>query len=221
MNTHNTVKKLLDIENTLKVNLSELNIKKLPKIIAVSKTFKMEKILPLIEHGHLDFGENKVQEAVDKWTDTKKKNPEIQLHMIGRLQTNKVKFAVQLFDYIHSVDSQKLAKKIADEQSKINKKVKIFLQVNIGDENQKSGINKNDVKKLVSYCKEINLDLIGLMCIPPVNINPKDHFEEMNKMNTDFGFTELSMGMSSDYLIAAKNLSTYLRVGSSIFGQRS
>ena len=221
MNTHNTVKKLLDIENTLKVNLSELNIKKLPKIIAVSKTFKMEKILPLIEHGHLDFGENKVQEAVDKWTDIKKKNPEIKLHMIGRLQTNKVKFAVQLFDYIHSVDSQKLAKKIADEQSKINKKVKIFLQVNIGDENQKSGINKNDIKKLVSYCKEINLDLIGLMCIPPVNINPKDHFEEMNKMNKDFGFTELSMGMSSDYLIAAKNLSTYLRVGSSIFGQRS
>ena len=221
MNTHNTVKKLLDIENTLKVNLSELNIKKLPKIIAVSKTFKMEKILPLIEHGHLDFGENKVQEAVDKWTDTKKKNPEIKLHMIGRLQTNKVKFAVQLFDYIHSVDSQKLAKKIADEQSKINKKVKIFLQVNIGDENQKSGINKNDVKKLVSYCKEINLDLIGLMCIPPVNINPKDYFEEMNKMNKDLGFTELSMGMSSDYLIAAKHLSTYLRVGSSIFGQRS
>jgi len=181
----------------------------------------MEKILPLIEHGHLDFGENKVQEAVDKWTDPKKKNPDIKLHMIGKLQTNKVKFAVQLFDYIHSVDSQKLAKKIADEQLKINKKIKIFLQVNIGDENQKSGINKNDLNKLVSYCKEINLDLIGLMCIPPVNINPKDYFEEMNKMNKDLGFTELSMGMSSDYLIAAKHLSTYIRVGSSIFGQRS
>ncbi len=218
---HNTVKNLLDIENILKVNLSELNINKLPKIIAVSKTFKMEKILPLIEHGHLDFGENKVQEAVEKWTDTKKKNPEIKLHMIGRLQTNKVKFAVQLFDYIHSVDSQKLAKKIADEQSKINKKIKIFLQVNIGDENQKSGINKNDLNKLVSYCKEINLDLIGLMCIPPVNIDPKDYFEEMNKINEDLGFTELSMGMSSDYITAAKHLSTYIRVGSSIFGQRS
>ncbi len=218
---HNSVKNLLDIENILKVNLSELNINKIPKIIAVSKTFKMEKILPLIEHGHLDFGENKVQEAVDKWTDPKKKNPDIKLHMIGKLQTNKVKFAVQLFDYIHSVDSQKLAKKIADEQLKINKKIKIFLQVNIGDENQKSGINKNDLNKLVSYCKEINLDLIGLMCIPPVNINPKDYFEEMNKMNKDLGFTELSMGMSSDYLIAAKHLSTYIRVGSSIFGQRS
>tara|TARA_Y100000992_G_scaffold278569_1_gene224220 strand:+ start:944 stop:1609 length:666 start_codon:yes stop_codon:yes gene_type:complete len=221
MNMHNSVKNLLDIENILKVNLSELNINKIPKIIAVSKTFKMEKILPLIEHGHLDFGENKVQEAVDKWTDPKKKNPDIKLHMIGKLQTNKVKFAVQLFDYIHSVDSQKLAKKIADEQLKINKKIKIFLQVNIGDENQKSGINKNDLNKLVSYCKEINLDLIGLMCIPPVNINPKDYFEEMNKMNKDLGFTELSMGMSSDYLIAAKHLSTYIRVGSSIFGQRS
>ena len=221
MNTHNTVKKLLDIENTLKVNLSELNIKKLPKIIAVSKTFKMEKILPLIEHGHLDFGENKVQEAVDKWTDTKKKNPEIKLHMIGRLQTNKVKFAVQLFDYIHSVDSQKLAKKIADEQSKINKKIKIFLQVNIGDESQKSGINKTEVKQLVNFSKEMDLDVIGLMCIPPANIDPDNYFKEMNKLNSDMGFTELSMGMSSDFLVAVKNLSTYVRIGSSIFGQRA
>ena len=218
---HNTVKNLLDIQDNIKNYLNKLNINNNPKIVAVSKTFEINKILPLIEYGHIDFGENKVQEAVEKWTEIKKTHPKIKLHMIGRLQTNKVKFAVQLFDYIHSVDSQKLAKKIADEQSKINKKVKIFLQVNIGDENQKSGIDKNDVKKLVSYCKEINLDLIGLMCIPPVNINPEDHFEEMNKMNTDFGFTELSMGMSSDYLIAAKHLSTYLRVGSSIFGQRS
>ena len=220
MNTHNIVKNLLDIKNILKVNLSELNINKIPKIIAVSKTFQMEKILPLIEHGHLDYGENKVQEAVDKWTDIKKEKPEIKLHMIGRLQTNKVKFAVKLFDYIHSVDSQKLAKKIADEQSKINKKIKIFLQVNIGDENQKSGINKNDINKLVSYCKEINLDLIGLMCIPPVGINPQDYFKEMKKMNKDLGLSELSMGMSSDYLLAAKHLSTYIRIGSSIFGQR-
>ena len=141
--------------------------------------------------------------------------------MIGKLQTNKVKFAVQIFDYIHSVDSEKLAKKIADEQNKINKKIKIFLQVNIGDENQKSGINKNDLGQLVSYCKEIGLDLIGLMCIPPINIDPEIYFEEMNKLNKDLGFKELSMGMSSDYLIAAKNLSTYVRVGSSIFGQRS
>ena len=141
--------------------------------------------------------------------------------MIGKLQTNKVKFVVKLFDYIHSVDSKKLAKKIADEQNKVGKKVKIFLQVNIGNENQKSGINKDDVKNLALYCKEIGLDLIGLMCIPPVNIDPESYFEEMNKLNDDLGFVELSMGMSSDYLIAVKNLATYVRVGSSIFGQRS
>jgi pyridoxal phosphate enzyme (YggS family) len=141
--------------------------------------------------------------------------------MIGKLQTNKVKLAVQIFDYIHSVDSIKLAKKIADEQNKINKQIKIFLQVNIGDENQKSGINKNDVTQLVSYCKEIGLDLIGLMCIPPVNINPEGYFEEMNKLNKTLNLTELSMGMSSDFLVAAKHFSTYVRIGSSIFGQRS
>tara|TARA_Y100001935_G_C16930162_1_gene325043 strand:- start:127 stop:552 length:426 start_codon:yes stop_codon:yes gene_type:complete len=141
--------------------------------------------------------------------------------MIGKLQTNKVKFAVQIFDYIHSVDSEKLAKKIADEQDKINKKIKIFLQINIGDENQKSGINKNEVNQLVSYCKRIGLDLIGLMCIPPMNVNSDFYFEEMNKLNRDMGFKELSMGMSSDFLSATKNLSTYLRIGSNIFGQRS
>ena len=141
--------------------------------------------------------------------------------MIGKLQTNKVKFAVKLFDYIHSVDSEKLAKKIAEEQNKLNKKIKIFLQVNIGEENQKSGINKNDVRHLVSYCKEIGLDLIGLMCIPPMNIDPENYFKEMNILNKSLGFSELSMGMSSDFLLAAKYLSTYVRVGSSIFGQRS
>ena len=177
--------------------------------------------MPLIDHGHIDFGENKVQEAVEKWTEVKKINPKIQLHMIGKLQTNKVKFAVKLFDYIHSVDSEKLAKKIADEQNKINKNIKIFLQVNIGDENQKSGINKNDLKQLVSYCKEINLDLIGLMCIPPANTNPDFYFDEMKDLNKAFGLGELSMGMSSDFLIAAKYQSTFIRVGSSIFGQRS
>ena len=217
---HNTVKNLLDIENNIKPYLNELSINNSPKIIAVSKTFEINKILPLIEYGHINFGENKVQEAVEKWTEIKKTNPKIKLHMIGKLQTNKVKFAVQLFDYIHSVDSKKLAKKIADEQNKINKKTKIFLQVNIGDENQKSGINKTEVNQLVSYCKDIGLDLIGLMCIPPVNIDPEGHFEIMNMLNKDLGFTELSMGMSSDYLKAIKNFSTYVRIGSSIFGQR-
>ena len=217
---HNVVKNLLDIENNIKLHLSESNINQHPKIIAVSKTFKIDKILPLIEYGHLHYGENKVQEAIEKWTEIKKNNSKIQLHMIGKLQTNKVKFAVQLFDYIHSVDNRKLAKKIADEQFKINKKIKIFLQVNIGNEDQKSGINKNEINPLVFYCNEIGLDVIGLMCIPPMNINPEYYFEEMKKLNRNLGFNELSMGMSSDFLVAARHLSTYVRIGSSIFGQR-
>ena len=218
---HNTVKNLLDIENNINTYLNKLNINKKPKIIAVSKTFKIDKILPLIEYGHLDYGENKVQEAIEKWADFKRINSKIRLHMIGKLQTNKVKFAVQIFDYIHSVDSEKLAKKIADEQNKINKKIKIFMQVNIGDEDQKSGINKSNISHLTSYCREIGLDLIGLMCIPPANIDPEIYFDEMNKLNKLSGFKELSMGMSSDFLTAVKHSSTYVRIGSSIFGQRS
>ena len=140
--------------------------------------------------------------------------------MIGKLQTNKVKFAVPLFDYIHSVDSEKLAKKIADEQNKINKKIKIFLQVNIGNENQKSGIDKDNLNQLISYCKKIGLDLVGLMCIPPANIDPESYFDEMQKINKSQGFAELSMGMSSDFLKAAEYSSTYIRIGSKIFGQR-
>ena len=217
---HNTVKNLLDIDNNIKDYLDKLHINNEPKIVAVSKTFKIDKILPLIEYGHMHYGENKVQEAVEKWTDIKKKNSQIKLHMIGKLQTNKVKFAVQIFDYIHSVDSEKLVKKISDEQNKINKKIKIFLQVNIGDESQKSGINKTEVKQLVNFSKEMDLDVIGLMCIPPASIDPDNYFKEMNKLNSDMGFTELSMGMSSDFLVAVKNLSTYVRIGSSIFGQR-
>ena len=217
---HNSVKNLLNIENNINTYLNELNINNNSKIIAVSKTFKINKILPLIEYGHNDYGENKVQEAIEKWTEIKKINSNIKLHMIGKLQKNKVKFAVQIFDYIHSVDSEKLAKKIADEQNKINKKIKIFLQVNIGDENQKSGATKNNLSQLVNYCKEIGLDLIGLMCIPPVNIDPENYFDEMNILNRTLGFNELSMGMSSDFLLAAKHSSTYLRIGSSIFGKR-
>ena len=217
---HNIVKNLVNIENNIKLHLDEHNINNYPKIIAVSKTFKIEKILPLIDYGHLDFGENKVQEALEKWTEIKKSNSEIKLHMIGKLQTNKVKFAVKLFDYIHSVDSEKLAKKISDEQNKINKKIKILLQVNIGDEDQKSGINKKDTEKLVSYCREIGLDLVGLMCIPPVGDDVEAYFQEMKTLNKNFGLKELSMGMSSDYLIAAKHLSTFVRIGTSVFGSR-
>ena len=200
--------------------LDEHKIDKLPKIIAVSKTFKIEKILPLINHGHKDFGENKVQEAIDKWTEIKLSSPNIRLHLIGKLQTNKVKFAVKIFDYIHSVDSKKLAKKISDEQNKTNKKIKIFVQVNIGQEDQKSGINENELNSLISYCSEINLDVVGLMCIPPMNEDSGIYFEKMKKLNEENNFRELSMGMSSDYLKAAINNASYLRIGSSIFGER-
>ena len=177
--------------------------------------------MPLIEHGHLEYGENKVQEAISKWTDIKLANPNIKLHLIGKLQTNKVKFALKIFDFIHSVDSKKLAKKIADEELKQDKKIKIFLQVNIGEEEQKSGINKNHLQDFYSYCKNLNLDILGLMCIPPVEQNSKFFFEEMELMSKKFNLLELSMGMSVDYIEAAKNSATYLRIGSNIFGKRS
>ena len=190
------------------------------KIIAVSKTFSIDQILPLIKHGHLHYGENKVQEAINKWSDVKLEYSDIKLHLIGKLQSNKTKLAVKLFDYIHSVDSEKIAKKIANEELKQNKKVKIFIQVNIGDENQKSGITKKNLNEFYSYCKELELDIIGLMCIPPANIDPKFFFQEMKLLTKKLDLPELSMGMSSDYIEAAKNSATYLRIGSKIFGNR-
>ena len=216
----NSVKNLLEIENIIKSNLRDLNSQNNSKIIAVSKTFNLDKIMPLINHGHKNFGENKVQEAVEKWTEIKKKNPNIKLHMIGKLQTNKVKFAVKLFDYIHSVDSQKLANKISEEEKKVNKKINIFIQVNIGEEVQKSGINQDEVYDLVNYCKNLNLNVIGLMCIPPQGKEPGIYFEKVSLLNKKFGFSELSMGMSSDYMKAIQYNATYLRIGSSIFGKR-
>ena len=177
--------------------------------------------MPLIEHGHLEYGENKVQEAIIKWTDIKLANPNIKLHLIGKLQTNKVKFAIKLFDYIHSVDTKKLAKKIADEELKQNKKIKIFLQVNIGNEEQKSGINKDYLNDLYLYCKNLNLDIVGLMCIPPAEAKSEIFFKEMALLNKKLDLKELSMGMSSDYIEAAKNSATYIRIGSNIFGKRS
>ena len=181
----------------------------------------MDKINPLIESGHLDFGENKVQEALDKWSDIKLKNNNIKLHLIGKLQTNKVKHAVKIFDYIHSVDNEKLAKKIADELNKNQRNIKIFLQVNIGQENQKSGVDVDNLENLFLYCKKINLEVIGLMCIPPIGVDSKAYFKKMRDLNNNLMLKDLSMGMSSDYLNAIKNLATYVRIGSKIFGERS
>ena len=217
---HNTVKNLIYIEDFIKSKVNDLNNNKLPKIIAVSKTFPIENVLPLIEYGHLDYGENKVQEAIDKWTEIKDKNTNIKLHLIGRLKTNKVKFALKIFDYIHSLDSEKLATKIADEQIKQDRKPKIFIQVNIGNENQKSGINKERLVDFYKFCKNLNLDIIGTMCIPPNDKNAENYFFEMNKINQDLSFENLSMGMSGDYLEAIKNNATYVRIGSKIFGSR-
>src|SRR6056300_747827 len=218
---HDSVQKYKDIISAIDRKIEEQKLNKIPKVIAVSKTFKLEKILPLIEYGHLDYGENKVQEAIDKWSSIKLKNQNIRLHLIGRLQTNKVKNAIKIFDYIHSLDSMKLAKKIADEQDKQNKKIKLFIQVNIGDEQQKSGVNKNQIKDLIDFSKKLDLNVIGLMCIPPINEKPEKYFKEIKFLNKEFNLEEISMGMSSDYLKAVENSSTYLRIGSSIFGNRA
>ena len=196
-------------------------INNLPTVIAVSKTHSMANILPLINYGHLDYGENKVQEAIDKWTEIKSKNKDIKLHLIGPLQTNKVKFVVKFFDYIHSVDREKLAIKIADEQIKQGKKIKIFIQINIANEEQKSGVKKENVSTFFNFCKELNLDVIGTMCIPPKEGNPQDYFLEMNKINKELNLPDLSMGMSEDYLEATKHNATFLRIGSKIFGPRN
>ena len=190
-------------------------------IIAVSKTFSIDVIKPLIEHGHLHYGENKVQEAVIKWTEIKKTKEDLKLHMIGKLQSNKVKYVVPLFDYIHSLDNLKLAEKISSEQKKINRRLKIFIQVNIGDEDQKNGIHKNQVSQFFKKCiNDFNLDIIGLMCIPPVNKDTNSYFSSMNELNNSLGLNQISMGMSSDYLKAREHGATFVRIGSKIFGNR-
>ena len=214
----NSVNNLKSIEYKLK---NIINDQDQPNIIAVSKTYPIKNIYPLINHGHKHFGENKVQEAVEKWTDIKKDFKHIQLHMIGKLQTNKVKFVVPLFDYIHSLDNLKLAKKISIEQNKINKKLKIFIQINIGNENQKSGITYDKLEDFYKNCvQDLNLDIIGLMCLPPVDKDAKNYFLEMKNLAKKIKVSELSMGMSSDYQDAAIFGSTFLRIGSKIFGER-
>ena len=219
---HNTVKNLIKIEEEIKLNLSDPKVLNLPKIIAVSKTFKIDKIIPLIDYGHTDFGENKIQEAIDKWTKIKSDNSNIKLHMIGKLQTNKVKYVVPLFDYIHSLDNIKLAEKIASEQIKKNRNLKIFIQVNIGNEPQKAGLNISDLKNFYEKCtRELNLNIIGLMCLPPQYGLAKNYFNEMVELKKTINVEDLSMGMSEDYLEAVACGATYIRIGSKIFGDRS
>tara|TARA_B100001248_G_C27355374_1_gene443528 strand:- start:158 stop:820 length:663 start_codon:yes stop_codon:yes gene_type:complete len=218
---HFTIKNLLKINENVKINVSNENKKlEYPKIIAVSKTFKIDQIIHLINFGHLHYGENKVQEAVEKWSEIKTEKKNIKLHLIGRLQTNKVKMAIKIFDYIHSLDNRKLADKISLHQKENNLDRKIFIQVNIGNEDQKSGIPENELYDFYQYCKSIKLNILGLMCIPPFNENSSEYFIRMNDLNKKIGLTELSMGMSSDYINAVKYGSTFVRIGSDIFGPR-
>tara|TARA_B100000686_G_scaffold329093_1_gene389873 strand:+ start:1112 stop:1774 length:663 start_codon:yes stop_codon:yes gene_type:complete len=219
---HKTVQNLIDIKNEIEEKINELNFLNYnPEIIAVSKTFSIEKIQPLLQYGHIHFGENKVQEANEKWTHIKKKNKLIKLHMIGKLQTNKVKEAIKIFDFIHSVDSEKLAKKISNEQIKLGLKRKILIQINIGNEDQKSGINLENFKDFYNFCKAIDLDVIGTMCIPPLNDDVSKYFLKMKDLNLKNNLKELSMGMSLDYLVALKFKSTFFRIGTKIFGNRN
>ena len=218
---HKTVQNLISIQKSIKSkSINSENNNRIPKIIAVSKTFKIDHIRPLIDYGHLDYGENKVQEALEKWTDIKLKNKNINLHLIGKLQTNKVKFAVKIFDFIHSLDNEKLAKKIAEEQSKQYVKPKIFIQINLGNESQKSGISKENLLDFYNFSKDLGLNIIGIMCIPPFDEDSTKYFSQMSELNEIIDLNELSMGMSSDYLNAIEYKATYLRIGSNIFGQR-
>jgi len=213
---HNIVDRLVSIKKEIQLNNSKA------EVVAVSKTFPINKILPLINFGHLHYGENKIQEAVDKWTDIKRDFTNIKLHFVGKLQTNKVKFAIPLFDYIHSLDSVKLAEKIANEQLKKKFKPKIFIQVNIGKETQKNGIDVENLEKFYLDCeKNFDLNIVGLMCLPPNNNTPDVYFSEMQRLINNTNLKELSMGMTNDYIEALKYKSTFLRIGSKIFGPRS
>ena len=218
---HKTVTNLIQIHSEIKEKINELKYKNYnPVVVAVSKTFNIKHISHLIDFGHLHYGENKVQEALEKWTVPKQENSLIKLHMVGKLQTNKVKNAVKIFDYIHSVDNIKLAKKIALENINQKKNVKIFIQVNLADEEQKSGVSYSKVSELVSLCKSINLDIIGLMCLPPFNEDSEKFFSKLKLLNDELNLKNLSMGMSDDYISALKYKSNYLRIGSKIFGVR-
>tara|TARA_B100000686_G_scaffold328276_1_gene388103 strand:- start:1598 stop:2269 length:672 start_codon:yes stop_codon:yes gene_type:complete len=216
------VKRLLLIKSEIKdLFVNNKIIKSEPNIIAVCKTFSMDKILPLIDIGHIHFGENKVQEAISKWLVVKKKHSNVKLHMVGKLQTNKVKLALQIFDYIHSLDNKKLAEKISKYEVELKKKTPLFIQVNLGNESQKSGINLEELSQFINYCKkDLSLNIIGLMCLPPLNKDPKIFFLKLNDIAKKNNLPHLSMGMTSDYLEAIRCGSTFLRIGSKIFGER-
>ena len=218
---HISVQNLNFIKNKVKEIIDRKQLKTSPKIIAVSKTFEMNKILHLVKHGHLHFGENKIQEAEHKWTNVKKEYKNLQLHMLGKLQSNKAKKAVQLFDYIHSLDSTKLGEKISYYEKELNKKTKIFIQVNVAEENQKSGILLNDLDNFYDYCvNDLSLNIIGLMTLPPINEDPNYYFKLLYDRSKIINLKELSMGMSGDYEKALGNYSTYIRLGTAIFGER-
>ena len=217
---HKNIDNLEGIKNKLKK--FKIDIAKTPKIIAVSKTFSTDNILPLVEYGHDHFGENKVQEALEKWPKIKESYPNLKLHMVGKIQSNKVKFLLPVFDYLHSLDNIKVAEKISLEEKKNNKKLKIFIQINIGNESQKSGINIEDLDKFYLACvKKYNLNIVGLMCLPPSSSDPKKYFVLLKEISEKINLKELSMGMSNDYLDAAQCGATYLRIGSKIFGERN
>ena len=213
-------KSILNI-NSIKKEIEKVGSLSSAEVIAISKTFPIEDILPLIEYGHVHFGENKVQEALEKWSEIKDQNKNLKLHFVGKLQTNKVKFILPLFDYIHSLDNLKLAEKIARQQEKVNFKPKIFIQINIGNEKQKSGISVNELDEFKSIClNDLKLDIIGLMCLPPNDEKTEEYFIKMKQLNLKYKLEQLSMGMSNDYKLAIKNGSTFLRIGSKIFGDR-
>ena len=213
---------IIERYNKIKLNIASAKSNQKVNIIAVSKTFSLEHIKPLIDFGHQHFGENKVQEAHSKWSAIKNKNKNLKLHMIGKLQTNKAKDAIKLFDYIHSLDSQKLADALRKHQLNLNKNLKYFIQVNIGNEIQKSGIPVSELDPFYNYCKnEINLNILGLMVIPPNDNNQEKYFKSLNELNKSLALHDLSMGMSADYIKAIKHGATFIRVGSSIFGERS
>ena len=218
---HTNLKKLEFIQNKINEIINKKQLKTKPKIIVVTKTFPIENIIPLIDSGHLHYGENKIQEAEKKWQPIKKNYKNLSLHMVGKLQSNKAKKAVDLFDYIHSLDNEKLASKISEYQKDINKSVKMFIQVNLADEKQKSGITLNNLKSFFKYCvNDLSLNVIGLMCLPPVDGNSDKYFKLLKKNSDELDLKELSMGMSSDYDNALINGSTFLRLGTLIMGER-